>query len=155
MAYFCALECGFVGNPVISAAHAGSLASPHALSLMRRVAVAKLSSRHPSFFTVFTPTDHVLSDVANRSGVFAWGVGPRFRPLPPFRTHMLHVPGLGPACLACFPAVRTFSVASKNITQMVASQPPTGYSFHIPYSKELIWMGLPSGAGGCRSRRSR
>lgn len=63
----------------VSALRHGYLASPHALSLSRKVAVAKISSRH-LIQTVFTPTYHELSGLASRSGVGAWGVGPRFRP---------------------------------------------------------------------------
>lgn len=91
----------------VSALGHGYLASPHALSLSRKVAVAKISSRH-LIQTVFTPTYHELSGLASRSGVGAWGVGPRFRPRIPSWTLMLCVPGLGLACLTSFPAGRAF-----------------------------------------------
>lgn len=63
----------------------------------QRVAVAKISSRHP-LIVVLLVRITFLSGVANRRGVFAWGVGPRFRPRIPFQTLMLYVLGLGLAC---------------------------------------------------------
>lgn len=79
------------------------MASPHALSLSRKVAVANISSRHLVSQLLLRRITY-LSGVANRSGVCAWGVGPRFRPLIPSWTLMLCVPGPGHACPASFPA---------------------------------------------------